>query len=128
MIIPIANAIFDGNLNISDFYKPKLIKQNKIENLTFEKVNSKIFPAIKFKDQSNKHPSTSIIINAVNEVLVNQFLNKKITYNDIIDGIKYVLKDRNYVKYAIKKPQTIKQILDIDFWAKNRILNKLSND
>ena len=99
---------------------------NFFVNFIINKVGDK--PAIKFKDQSNKHPSTSIIINAVNEVLVNQFLNKKITYNDIIDGIKYVLKDRNYVKYAIKKPQTIKQILDIDFWAKNRILNKLSND
>ena len=102
--------------------------QNYFEDLTFKKVNPKIFPAINFKDKSNKYPSTAIIINAANEELVDQFLNRKITYNDIIDGIKYVLKDRNYVKYAIKKPQTIKQILDIDFWAKNRILNKLSND
>ena len=128
MIIPIANAIYEGDLNIKDFYKSKKINQNYIEDLTFKKVNPKIFPAIKFKDKSNKYPSTAIIINAANEELVDQFLSRKIAYNDIINGIKYILKDRNYIKYAIKKPKTINQILDIDFWAKNKVLNKLSND
>ena len=40
MIIPLANAIFDGNLNIKDFYKKK---KNNIENLTFQKVIKKFF-------------------------------------------------------------------------------------
>jgi 1-deoxy-D-xylulose 5-phosphate reductoisomerase len=61
-------------------------------------------------------------------VLVDQFLNNNITYNDIIKGIKYVLRDRNYKEYAIKKPKTINQILDIDIWAKKKILSKLFND
>ena len=128
MIIPIANSIFDGNFNIGDFYSYKKRKNQDIENLLFNKVDSKKFPAIKFKDIANKYPSSSIIINSVNEVLVAQFLNDKIAYNDIIRGIKHVLRDRNYKKYAIKKPKTINQILDIDFWAKNKILNKFSND
>ena len=128
MIIPIANAIFDGKLNIQDFYKKKNINKQEIENLIFKKVDPKVFPIIKFKDRVNEYPSTSIIINATNEALVNQFLNKNITYNDIIKGIKFILNDRNYKKYAVKKPKTINQILDIDFWAKNKILNKLSND
>ena len=126
MIIPIANALLDGNLNINDFYRSKKNKKNYIENLTFKKVNPDTFPLIKLKNKLNEYPATPIIINAANEVLVDQFLKKKITYNDIIRGIKYILRDRNYKKYAIKKPTTIKQILEIDFWAKNKTLSKFS--
>ena len=110
------------------FLKKKINHKNEIDSLIFKKVDPKIFPVIKLKERFNEFPSTSIIINAANEVLVDQFLSKKITYNDIIKGIKLILNDRNYKKYAIKKPKTINQILDIDFWAKNKILNKLSND
>ena len=128
MIIPIVNAIFDEEIDIGDFYKPKIKIKNDIENIIFRRVDAKIFPIIKLKDRVNEHPSTSIIINSTNEVLVDQFLNNNITYNDIIKGIKHVLRDRNYKEYAIKKPKTINQILDIDIWAKKKILNKLFND
>jgi len=128
MIIPIVNAIFDEEIDIGDFYKPKTKIKNDIENIIFRRVDAKIFPIIKLKDRVNEYPSTSIIINSTNEVLVDQFLNNNITYNDIIKGIKHVLRDRNYRKYAIKKPKTINQILDIDIWAKKKILNKLFND
>ena len=46
MIIPLANAIFDGNLNIKDFYYKK--EKNVFENLTFQNVDDKKFPIIKF--------------------------------------------------------------------------------
>ena len=128
MIIPIVNAIFDEEIDIGDFYKPKTKIKNDIENIIFRRVDAKIFPIIKLKDRVNEYPSTSIIINSTNEVLVDQFLNNNITYNDIIKGIKHVLRDRNYRKYAIKKPKTINQILDIDIWAKKKILSKLFND
>ena len=127
MIIPIVNAIFDGEININDFYKPKIKIENDIENIIFRKVDAKIFPIIKLKDRVNEYPSTSIIINSTNEALVDQFLNNNITYNDIIKGIKHVLRDRNYRKYAIKKPKTINHILDIDTWAKKKILNKFND-
>ena len=127
MIIPIANAIFDEEIDIGDFYKPKIKIKNDIENIIFRRVDAKIFPIIKLKDRVNEYPSTSIIINSTNEALVDQFLNNNITYNDIIKGIKHVLRDRNYRKYAIKKPKTINQILDIDTWAKKKILNKFND-
>ena len=92
MIIQIANALLDGNLNINDFYRSKKNKKNYIENLTFKKVNPDTFPLIKLKNKLNEYPATPIIINAANEALVDQFLKKKITYNDIIRGIKYILR------------------------------------
>ena len=36
-----------------------------------------------------------------------------------------ILNDRNYKKYAIKKPNNINQIYKIDYWAKNLTLGKI---
>ena len=33
--------------------------------------------------------------------------------------------DRNYKKYAIRKPKNIRDIIDINNWAKKTILKKL---
>ena len=82
MIIPLANAIFEGNLNIKNFFSEKKYYKNKsnIKNLNFSSVDSKIFPVIKFKNRLNELPSTPIILNAANEILVDQFINKKIGF------------------------------------------------
>ena len=126
MIIPLANAIFDDNIEIKDFLKVKKKSQISIaNNLTFRKVDSKIFPIIKIKDRINEFYSTSIIINAANEILVDQFLQKKIPFLAISKLITTILNDRNYKKYAIKRPKNIKQIYTIDRWARNKIMERL---
>ena len=126
MIIPLANAIFDGRLDIEEFIK---LKKNKIltenKNLIFRKVDKKIFPVIKLKNRANEHTSTSIILNAANEILVDQFLSKKIPFLSISKIILGILNDRNYLKYAIKIPKNIDQIIEIDKWARNLTLSKI---
>ena len=123
MKIPLANAIFDGGLNIEDFIKEKKI--NKIENFFFKKVNKNIFPCIALKKKMNQYPSTGIIVNASNEVLVDQFLKKKIHFLDIYKIIMMILKDDKYKKYAIRNPKNIDQIHQIDLWARNLTLKKI---
>jgi 1-deoxy-D-xylulose-5-phosphate reductoisomerase len=126
MIIPLANAIFDGDLNIQKFYKSKM-KENKnyyLKNLTFKKVDQKIFPSIKLKKRLNEYPSTAIIINACNEILVEQFLQKNIPFLSINKIIMNILNDKNYKKYAIRRPLNIKQILEINNWAKTTTFEK----
>ena len=126
MIIPLANAIFEGKLNISEFYKTKDKKfVSNIKNLVFKLVDKKTFPIIKLKKRLNEHPSSSIIINASNEILVDQFLQKKIPFLSIFKIIMTILNDRNFKKYAIKKPKNIYQIYNIDNWARNKTLEKL---
>jgi 1-deoxy-D-xylulose-5-phosphate reductoisomerase len=125
MIIPLANAIFDENLNIEDFYKMTKNNKKPIEDLTFKTVNEKIFPIIKLKNKVNEHPSTSIIINASNEILVDQFLAKKIDFLSIYKIIMNILQDRNYKKYAIRKPNNLNQINIIDKWARKKTLEKI---
>ena len=127
MIIPIANAIYNGNINISEYIEKNKIsfEKNKIENLIFKKVDKKIFPSISLKSKINQFPSSPIIINAANEVLVDNFLRKKIPFLSIFKIIKTILNDRNYKKYAVKKPNKIYQIKEIDSWARSITLNKI---
>lgn len=124
MIIPLANAIFDGVVDIKRFYKKKV--SFKFENLIFKKVDKNIFPAINLISKMNQFPSAPIIINAANEVLVDQFLNKKIAFLDINKIIMAIIKDSNYKKYAVKNPSNIKQIYQIDFWARSITINKIN--
>lgn len=123
MKIPIANAIYDGQIDIKKIYRKKSIF--KFENLYFKEVDKKIFPAITLKDKVNKYPSAPIILNAANEVLVEQFLKEKIGFLDINKFIMAILKDKNYKKYAIKKPNNINQINLIDIWARSSTLKKI---
>tara|TARA_X000000950_G_scaffold287645_1_gene400843 strand:- start:2608 stop:3783 length:1176 start_codon:yes stop_codon:yes gene_type:complete len=125
MKIPLANAIFDGELNINNFFKEK--KTFGFENLIFEKVNKKIFPNIMLKNKINQFPASAIIINASNEVLVEHFLEKKIAFLDINKIIMTILKDGNFKKYAVKKPNSIKQIYQINNWAKSVTIKKIKN-
>ena len=123
MIIPIANAIFDNKLEIGDFFKVKI---HKLKTLTFKGVDHKIFPIIKIKKRINEYPSTSIIINSCNEILVDQFLQKKIPFSSITKIIMSILNDRNYKKYAIRRPKNINQINEIDLWSKKTTLEKIN--
>ena len=124
MIVPLTNAIFGDNFNIKIFLNKK--KQNeKLENLTFVKPNSKTFPVINIKNKVNEYPSSTIIINATYEILVDQFLKKKIPFLSISKIIMTILKDSNYKKYAIKEPKNLNQIYKIDMWARKKTLEKI---
>ena len=126
MIIPLANAIFEGDLDIENFYKTKKSNLNsKIQNLNFKKVDERIFPIVKLKKIINEHYSTPIIINAANEILVDQFLQKKIPFFSIFKFIMNILNDRNYKKYAIRRPKKINDIYLIDDWARTTTLEKI---
>ena len=129
MIVPIANAILEKNFSIDEFYKnrKKFDKEKKL-NLIFEQVNSKTFPIIKLKNKINEYPSTGIIINAVNEVMVEMFLKRKVPFLAINKFIFAIFKDSNYKKYAIKVPNSLSRIMLIDEWAKKttlKLINKL---
>ena len=126
MIIPLANAIFDGKLEIKDYYNnKKIVNKNFINTLIFKKPDQKIFPIIKVIKKINKYPSTPIIINSANEVLVDQFLQNNIPFLSISKNIMKIMKDRNYKKYAIRKPLNVAQIRLIDHWARKTIIKKI---
>ncbi len=127
MLIPLANAIFDNKLDIDDFLKPKSNSKKSIffQSLNFLKVDKKRFPIINLKSRLNEHYSSPIIINAVNEILVDQYILKKIHFTSFYNYILQVLNDRNYKKYAIKEPKSISQIMQVDQWSRRVVYKKI---
>ena len=128
MRIPIANGIYQNEVDIE-----KILKTNKssfmknIQDLKFETVNKKKFPIVTLLSENIYENSGAIILNASNEVLVNEFLKKKIPFNSIYSCLKRVLRDKDFKKYAIKRSPNIKEIYNIDNWARNKTLNILRN-
>ena len=58
---------------------------------------------------------------------MEQFLKKKTSFLSISKIIMGIMKDRNYKKYAIRKPENIDQIDTIDRWARKTTLRKIIN-
>ena len=123
MTIPIANALFDSKLNINDFLKTK---PSEIKDLQFLKADSRKFPSLNIIPKLNKYVSTPIIVNAANEILVDQFLKQKISYNSIMTYLFRVLKDKDYKKYAIQSPINLQKIYMIDNWSRS-VTKKIIN-
>ena len=96
-----------------------------LNQFNFKKVDKKIFPIIIIKNRLNEYPSTPIIINASNEIFSTEIFKKKIPFLAIYKTIIKVMNDRNYKKYAIKKPTNLKKIQLIDLWAKEKVLQLL---
>ena len=94
--------------------------------MTFLKVDPKRFPIINLKNRVHEHYSSPIIINAVNEILVDQFLKKKIGFMSFYKRILDILSDRNYKKYAIRIPKNINQVFQIDKWARDTTYEKIN--
>ena len=121
MKIPISNTIYK---NKNSFSNESKIDTKILTNLSFEKVNINKFPSIKLiKKCLNSGYSTPIIINASNEVLVGLFLKGKINFLDIVATINKIFKDKDFNKYAKKKPKSVKDIKIIDDWARLKTIN-----
>ncbi len=128
MSIPIGNALFENNFEIKKNISKKYRKENSLlKNLNFLNVDRKKFPAIKLKPILNKYNSLPIILNAANEIFVDQFLKRNMSFCSIINYLFYLLKDPKMRKYAIKKPSNLKTILSIDGWTRNKAI-KIIND
>ena len=126
MGIPIGNVLFGKNFEINKFKNIKINKKTNFENqLNFINVNEKKFPAIKLKPLLKKYASLPIVLNAANEIFVDQFIKKNISFYAIINYLFTLLKDPKIRKYAIKRPSNLKTILTIDKWTRNKAMEIL---
>lgn len=107
MQIPIAYALnypkrLPNNIEKLDLFK--------IADLKFEKPDLNKFRCLKLAYEAiEKGHSYQVVLNAANEVLVNYFLNKKIKYTDIPDGIEKMMN-----MYENRKLETVDDILTFD--------------
>ena len=121
MKIPISNLIYKNN---NKFINSKKIESKTLNKMNFFEVNKKKFPSVKLIDKClNFGPSSPIIVNASNEVLVELFLKGKISFLDIVDTINMIFKDKEFKKYARRKAGSINDIKTIDNWARLKTFN-----
>jgi 1-deoxy-D-xylulose 5-phosphate reductoisomerase len=66
----------------------------------------------------NSRKSSAIIINAANEIFVDEFLNNNISFNEIVTYLKLVLKNKSYIKTSNLPSDSVKNIYIIDRWAR----------
>ena len=120
MKIPISNILYE---NKSHIFKIKKINPETLNKLSFKEVNSKQFPSINIINKCLTLGSLApAIVNASNEVLVNLFLNGKLGFLDIVGGINKLFRDKDFKKYARRKPVSVKDIEMTDNWARLKTL------
>ena len=122
MRIPIANAIFENDFDISKLFKIKNSLLNNFNKLKLEKVDKKRFPIVTLASKYFKVRSGPIILNASNEVLVAKFINKEISFKSI-----YLLKlfYKDFKKYAIKRRQISKIYIKLIDGPEEKLLKLL---
>ena len=121
MKIPIKNTLFGKQTYCSNIKK---IDLKILNNLQFQSVDTKKFPSIKLINKClTLGPLTPTIVNASNEVLVNLFLNNKIKFLDIVKTINKIFKDKDFKKYATRKPKTIEDIKIADNWSRLKTMS-----
>ena len=118
MKIPISNALFNNNFNYLKYFDNENKKNNFINNLEFFPVDKKKFPTIRLIPAMNASKSAPIIINAANEIFVDQFLKNNMHFNEISTYLNLVLKDISYIKISKMPSNSIKNIYKIDNFAR----------
>jgi len=122
MSIPITKSL-DNELNS---FTQKKINFKTLNNLNFSDVDKKKFPVIKILKQYPNYCSlfdTALV--SINDELVNLFLNKKISFNDISKNLSNILNLRIIKKLKKSVPKNYKQISEINDFVRLKTL-KLS--
>ena len=116
MKIPISNTLYGKKTHIA---KTKKIDTKILSRLNFENVNINKFPSIKLiKKCLTNGDLAPTLVNASNEVLVSLFLSKKIGFLSIVETITKLFRDKDFKKYARRKPVSLKDIKMADNWAR----------
>ena len=112
MKLPIQYALTYPDRILNDFER---LDFSKLNSLTFEKPDLETFPCLKLAyDSLNMGGTYSAVLNAANEVLVNEFLENKIGFYDI----PYYIEKTLDAHKSISKP-SLEEILHIDKWSRD---------
>ena len=119
MKIPISNSI---NLKNNIYDGISKINFKKMNNLKFQKVSINKYPIINLlKILPNDSSLFDTAIVSVNDFIVNEFLNNKISYKKISKLILKILRSKEFTKYKKIIPKEISQIINLDKKIKFRL-------
>lgn len=119
MRLPIQYALTYPDRMETDFER---LDFRKASQLTFEEPDLETFPCLKLAYECLEKGGTyCAVLNAANEVLVNEFLEDRIGFYDIPKYIKMVLDEHQSIENA-----TLDEILKIDLETREQVKNLLS--
>ena len=119
MKIPIFNTI---NSNHRVAFKTKSLDIYKLNHLELKNINYDIFPLVKIlKNLPEQFSLFETVIITVNDFLVNQFLKKRIKYNQINSLLLKFIKNKEFNKYKKIKPKKFEDII----FVKNKVSLKI---
>ena len=122
MTIPIINSL-GNNLN---YISKNTIDFKILNNLKFTEVDKKKFPVIRILEKYPNHCTlydTALV--SINDELVNLFLNKKISFDDIFKNLINILNLRSIKKLKKIIPKNYEEISEINDFVRLKTL-KLS--
>ncbi len=127
MVIPIYNSLYgDENKN---FFNTKDLDLNKINNLNLTNPNLKKFTVLKIlKTLPSKNTLYETILIAINDELVDMFLNKKIEHKDISFYLLKIINFKFFKKYCNVKPVSVDQIYKVRNLAKQFVKEYIKYD
>jgi 1-deoxy-D-xylulose-5-phosphate reductoisomerase len=119
MTIPIFNSIYE---NFQKTIPSKKINLNILNDLSFNAINEKKFPAVKIlKKLPNTDSLFETVLVSANDHLVNMFLKKNIRFIDISIILLKLIKLKEFTRYRSIKPKKISDILKLHDYVSLKI-------
>ena len=116
MKIPIFNSIYDKSYKI---YKTKKINVSLLNNLNFNRVDPKNYPLIKMLNRvPTKDTLFETLLVSINDELVNLFLKKKISFEDISIKLMRIINSKIFNEYRYKKVNNLAQIEKLNYFVR----------
>ena len=120
MKLPIQYALFYPERKIASSNGFNL---TSVKNLTFQPPDTEKFPALKLGYEALRLKGTApAVLNAANEVAVNQFLAEKISFKQISEIVEEVLSS-----HSVISAPGLDDILKADQWGREKTLTLIKN-
>ena len=122
MKIPIFNTLF---FNSKETIKTRKLNIISLNNLNFNKVESKRYPIIKLLNSLPfKHSLYETIIVSANDELVKLFLEKKLNFNDISKKLLRISNLKEFDIFKNKYPKNLSEIINLNRYVRFKINSK----
>ena len=119
MSIPIFNTVYEHE---NEYIGNKNLNLKNLNNLNFKPVDLKKFPLVKIlKKVPEKNSLFETVLVSANDELVNLYLNKKISFNDLQKKLQNFMNLNEFAKLKKKKPRNINEIYNLNDYVRLKI-------
>jgi 1-deoxy-D-xylulose-5-phosphate reductoisomerase len=95
----------------------KSLSLEKVGQLTFQPPDQTRFPCLRLAAEALSIGKTMpCVLNTANDILVERYLNKEISFYDISDQIERLMEQHNPSEY-----QTLQDLLEVENWVKSTL-------